>query len=161
VTLVSGTCSSGMVPRGRAHFPFLDHWHLMRLICAGGWTAFMRISAQTSTVLISTVLHTTVRSQIHIRWRKFTRYLVEYPWPRQAPPTVTKTTGDLWRECERSCGPRCFRNIERGDMSEETPWEDWDWEEFKTILEMAPDALPCQLAILCRKPCREVRPDHL
>ena len=42
-------------------------------------------------------------------------------------------------------------------MSEETPWEDWDWEEFRTTLEIAPDALPCQLAVLCRKPCREVR----
>ena len=45
-------------------------------------------------------------------------------------------------------------------MSEETAWEDWDWEEFRTILGMAPDALPCQLAVLCRKPCREVRSDH-
>lgn len=68
-----------------------------------------------------------------------------------------KTTGDLWRECEKPCGPGCFRNIERGDMSEEIPWEDWDWEEFKTILEIAPDSLPCRLAALCRKPCREVR----
>ena len=42
-------------------------------------------------------------------------------------------------------------------MDEETPWENWDWEEFRTILEIAPDALPCQLAVLCRKPCREVR----
>lgn len=42
-------------------------------------------------------------------------------------------------------------------MSEETPWEDWDWEEFRTILEIAPDTPPCQLAVLCRKPCREVR----
>lgn len=45
-------------------------------------------------------------------------------------------------------------------MSEEIPWEEWDWEEFKTILEIAPDTLPCQLAVLCRKPCREVRLYH-
>jgi hypothetical protein len=46
-------------------------------------------------------------------------------------------------------------------MSELVPWENWDWEEFRTILEMAPDVLPCQLAVLCRKPCREVRPGYL
>ncbi|KAF9653517.1 hypothetical protein BDM02DRAFT_1563206 [Thelephora ganbajun] len=63
-------------------------------------------------------------------------------WPSQAPPTAAKTTGDLWRECEKACSPKCFRSIERGDMSEETRWEDWDWEDFRTILEIAPDALP-------------------
>lgn len=83
--------------------------------------------------------------------------LADSPYPRQTPPPAMKTTGDLWRECEKACGPKCFRGIERGDMSEESPWEVWDWEEFRTILEIAPDALPCQLAVLCRKPCREVR----
>lgn len=82
-------------------------------------------------------------------------------WPRQPPPIAIKTAGDLWRECEGPCGPECFRNIERGDMSEEIAWEDWDWEEFRTILEISPDALPCRLAVLCRKPCREVRLDRL
>ena len=86
---------------------------------------------------------------------------IEDSYPRQAPPTATKAAKDLWRECENPCGPKCFRNIERGDMSEEITWEDWDWEEFKSILEIAPDALPCQLAVLCRKPCREVRPTSL
>jgi hypothetical protein len=32
-----------------------------------------------------------------------------------------------------------------------------DLETLKTILDVLPDLYPCELAIICRKPCREVR----
>ena len=158
VTSLLGICSSGMVPRRRIPFLFLDSQYRMRSIYADDWTAYMWIFAQASTASISIALYTTVCA-MHLNFTGGNQsgVFVEDSWPRQALPTATKTTGDLWRECEKACGPKCFRNIERGVMAEETPWEDWDWREFRTILEIAPDALPCHLAVLCRKPCREVR----
>ncbi|KAF8970309.1 hypothetical protein BDZ97DRAFT_1652502, partial [Flammula alnicola] len=55
------------------------------------------------------------------------------------------------------CGKHCFLQTSTLADSIGTFWTADDMETLFAALDIAPDALPCDLAIICRKPCREVR----
>ena len=87
------------------------------------------------------------------------------------PPTLPRVTSDDYPE-GNSCGRMCFREIDESLMvtfpdlvlphysqrrQEATvDWAEPDIDELQCILEIIPDTVPCGLAKLVRKPCREV-----
>ncbi|KAI9444046.1 hypothetical protein H4582DRAFT_2095391 [Lactarius indigo] len=71
------------------------------------------------------------------------------------PPTAPRVTSDDYPEGE-SCGSMCFREIDDTFGEDNVEWMESDVDELQCILEVIPDTLPCGLAILVRKPCREV-----
>ncbi|OAX40547.1 SET domain-containing protein [Rhizopogon vinicolor AM-OR11-026] len=80
-----------------------------------------------------------------------------------------KVTSQSMRLSEgEPCGEECFRLTDDSYL-DKVYWEnESDTETLKTILSISPDLLPCQLADLCFKPCREVFvqrshifPDHM
>ncbi|KAG1731608.1 SET domain-containing protein [Suillus paluster] len=68
-----------------------------------------------------------------------------------------KVTSQSMRLSEgEPCGEECFRLTDESYM-DKVYWEnESDKETLKTILSISPDLFPCQLAVLCFKPCREV-----
>ncbi|KAI9462879.1 hypothetical protein BJY52DRAFT_1255768 [Lactarius psammicola] len=54
------------------------------------------------------------------------------------------------------CGSMCFRGIDDTFGEASVEWVEPDIDELRCILEIIPDTTPCGLAILVRKPCREV-----
>ncbi|KAI9463465.1 hypothetical protein HD554DRAFT_1314714 [Boletus coccyginus] len=61
------------------------------------------------------------------------------------------------------CGPDCFRHIQNFEMFTETlppspskSHHTSSLDTLETVLGIAPDLFPCQLAIICLKPCKEV-----
>ncbi|KAH9025966.1 hypothetical protein EDB85DRAFT_1981141 [Lactarius pseudohatsudake] len=71
------------------------------------------------------------------------------------PPTTPRVTSDDYPEGE-SCGSMCFREIDDIFGEDSVEWVESDIDELQCVLEVIPDTLPCGLAILVRKPCREV-----
>ena len=87
------------------------------------------------------------------------------------PPAVARVASNDYPEGV-SCGDMCFREIDEAfqvkfvwslisvlltDYQEDSvQWGDPEIEELLCILEIIPDTVPCGLAKLVRKPCREV-----
>ncbi|KAH9059794.1 hypothetical protein EDB87DRAFT_1809770 [Lactarius vividus] len=71
------------------------------------------------------------------------------------PPILPRVTSDDYPEGE-SCGSMCFREIDDTFGEDSVEWMESDVDDLQCILEVIPDTLPCGLAILVRKPCREV-----
>jgi hypothetical protein len=87
------------------------------------------------------------------------------------PPTLPRVTSDDYPE-GNSCGNMCFREIDdtfmvtfpdpvlphcsHGRQETGVEWGEPDIDELQCILGIIPDTIPCGLAKLVRKPCREV-----
>jgi hypothetical protein len=87
------------------------------------------------------------------------------------PPTVPRVPSKDYPD-DNSCGSECFRKIDgtfkvtqlnhllpqylQGRQEDDVEWVEPDIDELRCILEIIPDTLPCGLAKLARKPCREV-----
>jgi hypothetical protein len=87
------------------------------------------------------------------------------------PPAAPRVTSGDYPEGD-SCGTMCFREIDddskvtrpshrlpqysQGRQEASVEWVEPDIDELRCILEIIPDTLPCGLAKLVRKPCREV-----
>jgi histone-lysine N-methyltransferase EZH2 len=71
------------------------------------------------------------------------------------PQTAPRVTSDDYPDGE-SCGSMCFREIDDTSGESSVEWVEQDIDELRCILEIIPDTLPCGLAKLVRKPCREV-----
>ncbi|KDR76569.1 hypothetical protein GALMADRAFT_246966 [Galerina marginata CBS 339.88] len=54
------------------------------------------------------------------------------------------------------CGQDCFLTASSSSNSIGTYWTTKETEILSAALRYAPDSLPCDLSILCRKPCREI-----
>ncbi|KAG0699223.1 hypothetical protein DFH29DRAFT_937704 [Suillus ampliporus] len=69
----------------------------------------------------------------------------------------SKVTNQSMRLSEgEPCGEECFRLTDESYM-DKVYWEnESDRETLETILSISPDLFPCQLAVICFKPCREV-----
>ena len=95
-----------------------------------------------------------------------------FPALRHGVPRATpRVTSDDYPE-GNSCGSMCFREIDDsfmvtlpdyilpqrslGRQEASVEWLEPDIDELECILEIIPDTLPCGLAKLVRKPCREV-----
>lgn len=93
------------------------------------------------------------------------------------PQKAMKTSDSLKRKRGESCGDDCFRLMDEQDnlhmvrafvlwvpmsvtsMQEEVQWEDpADIGILEGVLKLCPDTMPCDLAVICRKRCREVPP---
>ncbi|KAH7921255.1 SET domain-containing protein [Leucogyrophana mollusca] len=82
---------------------------------------------------------------------------------------LPKVTGESMRLSEGlPCGDECFRLVTNDTFADTVHWDDTGMETLSTILKIAPDVFPCQLAVLCLKPCREafvqrcnLFPDHV
>ncbi|KIK95040.1 hypothetical protein PAXRUDRAFT_33188 [Paxillus rubicundulus Ve08.2h10] len=80
------------------------------------------------------------------------------------PSKKPQVTGESMRLSEGDpCGPRCFRLIQDFDQFMETlppspikASNITSLDILATVLGIAPDLYPCQLAVLCLKPCQEV-----
>ena len=88
------------------------------------------------------------------------------------PPAAPRVTSNDYPNGE-SCENMCFRKIDdtfmvtlpdhlasqhysQGIQEDSVEWVEPDIDELQCILEIIPDTLPCGLAKLVRKPCREV-----
>jgi hypothetical protein len=94
----------------------------------------------------------------------------------QTPFKSTVTNQDMRDSEGIPCGDECFRNNNEFAVRVSPysylslacvcllyfgpqgyiQWDDADLTTLKTILNITPDLYPCELAVLCRKPCREV-----
>ncbi|EGN92578.1 hypothetical protein SERLA73DRAFT_117187 [Serpula lacrymans var. lacrymans S7.3] len=77
-----------------------------------------------------------------------------YPIPNPKEPDPKLTRKGFIKVAGKPCGDDCFVNNQ--DSPPDILWTETDLETFKVIFEVTPDTMPCDLAVLCRKPCREV-----
>ncbi|KAF8803025.1 SET domain-containing protein [Phlegmacium glaucopus] len=83
-----------------------------------------------------------------------TTHLVDTHLPNAVPPKISYSkTHESVRE---PCGLECFLQAASSSNNIASFWTQKDIETLFAILEYSPDTLPCDLAIICRKPCREV-----
>ncbi|KAH9059795.1 hypothetical protein EDB87DRAFT_1562822 [Lactarius vividus] len=82
------------------------------------------------------------------------RHVQNFP---HVPPIAPRVTSDDYPQ-GKPCGSMCFREIEIDETFRDNSveWVKSDEDDLRCILEVIPDTLPCGLAILVRKPCREV-----
>ncbi|KAH9954772.1 hypothetical protein BC827DRAFT_1241027 [Russula dissimulans] len=71
------------------------------------------------------------------------------------PPAVPRVASDDYPEGS-SCENMCFREIDATFQEDSVEWRDSELDELRCILEIIPDTVPCGLAKLVRRPCREV-----
>ncbi|KIJ93295.1 hypothetical protein K443DRAFT_403059 [Laccaria amethystina LaAM-08-1] len=77
----------------------------------------------------------------------------EIPMPNLTPPLVTNKA--LISSVEKPCGALCFV---LGSVSSSIPsvWTESEMQTLRILMDYSPDILPCDAAIICRKPCREI-----
>ncbi|KAF8466499.1 hypothetical protein DFH94DRAFT_781237 [Russula ochroleuca] len=71
------------------------------------------------------------------------------------PAAVPRLTSKDYPE-GASCGSLCFREIDSSFQEDSVQWGSSEVDELRCILEIMPDTIPCGLAKLVRRPCREV-----
>ncbi|KAI0280120.1 hypothetical protein BGY98DRAFT_965749 [Russula aff. rugulosa BPL654] len=76
----------------------------------------------------------------------------DFPFP---PAAVPRVTSSAYPE-GASCGRFCFQEIDDTFREDSVQWESSEVDELRCILEIIPDTVPCGLAKLVRRPCREV-----
>ena len=81
---------------------------------------------------------------------------VEGQVPSQVPPKVPYIK--IGEGVSHPCGTECFLQPPRNSTSlcHATIWTTQDVDFLFSLLNYTPDISPCDLAIICRKPCREV-----
>ncbi|KAH9988149.1 hypothetical protein BJV77DRAFT_1023147 [Russula vinacea] len=71
------------------------------------------------------------------------------------PAAVPRLTSEDYPE-GATCGSLCFREIDSTFREDSVQWGSSEVDELRCILEIIPDTIPCGLAKLVRRPCREV-----
>ncbi|KAF9008257.1 hypothetical protein BDQ17DRAFT_1349630 [Cyathus striatus] len=74
-------------------------------------------------------------------------------------PVPALFTNEQIREVEgEPCGVHCFRLFHTDDaaMGLIQEWDNSDLETFDSLLKLIPDTTPCDMSVICRKPCHEV-----
>ncbi|KAJ7470259.1 hypothetical protein FB451DRAFT_330278 [Mycena latifolia] len=74
--------------------------------------------------------------------------------PALAPQEPHLTSDDLLEQSGEACGDDCFRLID-ADMDQDASSID-NLEFLRGVLKLGPDTLPCDLAIICKLPCRDI-----
>ncbi|KAJ6606481.1 hypothetical protein DFH09DRAFT_1299726 [Mycena vulgaris] len=84
---------------------------------------------------------------------------VTQDWQLYTPPFTNAephlTSDDLFEQPGEECGEDCFRHIDADDMED----QDASIENLAfldSVLKLNPDILPCDLASICRLPCRQI-----
>ncbi|KAF9474449.1 SET domain-containing protein [Pholiota conissans] len=75
--------------------------------------------------------------------------------PRR-PPAPKLDPSRIPEVLDKPCGLNCFMQPMSNSDTFSTTWTLEDIELLSVTLDYAPDSLPCDLAVICRKPCREV-----
>ncbi|TFK49251.1 SET domain-containing protein [Heliocybe sulcata] len=74
------------------------------------------------------------------------------------PPQVPLLLNDeMATRASGACGKDCFLS-QHEESSMGSAWSQEDLTDFASLLELMPDTSPCDLAVICRKPCCEERP---
>ncbi|KAF8877840.1 hypothetical protein CPB84DRAFT_1714738 [Gymnopilus junonius] len=73
----------------------------------------------------------------------------EYVPPKNPPVKVSDMA-------TAPCGPDCFLQVASMANAIGTHWSESDKQLLSVTLRYAPDTLPCDLSVICRKPCREI-----
>ncbi|GLB39383.1 putative histone-lysine N-methyltransferase activity [Lyophyllum shimeji] len=81
-----------------------------------------------------------------------TVHLGDMPAPQAIAPTIP--TNALASSVETPCGAACFLLGNASTIG--SFWTEDDVETLNMVLSFSPDLSPCNLAIICRKPCHEV-----
>ncbi|KAF9008270.1 hypothetical protein BDQ17DRAFT_1407044 [Cyathus striatus] len=79
----------------------------------------------------------------------------EMPIPNAVAPTLSMES--ILRSIEKECGPECCLRGPAAARSIPTDWSENDHELLEMVLKYDPDAVPCDLAVICRKPCYEIQ----
>ncbi|EPQ53739.1 hypothetical protein GLOTRDRAFT_131076 [Gloeophyllum trabeum ATCC 11539] len=80
-----------------------------------------------------------------------------FPYPPLIPKKATVNSTGMRLSASQTCGGDCFTHITDYEIFKESViWEDDDIRTLRDILAITPDSKPCDLAVLCRKPCNEV-----
>ncbi|KAF8886794.1 hypothetical protein BD779DRAFT_1529722 [Infundibulicybe gibba] len=74
----------------------------------------------------------------------------DIPLPKIVQPQVSSNAFPI----TPPCGRRCFLLGETSAL--EVIWDEREIDLLKTVLDYSPDLPPCDLAVICDKPCREV-----
>ncbi|KAF8964964.1 hypothetical protein BDZ97DRAFT_1700000 [Flammula alnicola] len=73
------------------------------------------------------------------------------------PPKPTLTADMVKSAGGTPCKKNCYKSIEPDNMNTtNNHWDKADSSLFKSVMKLAPDASPCDLAVICRKSCVEV-----
>ncbi|KAJ3781963.1 SET domain-containing protein [Lentinula aff. detonsa] len=84
----------------------------------------------------------------HINW---------YPIPSPLSVSPHLDSSDLFSDTISPCGDDCFILRVPGNVPAiETEWTQNDLNTFQIFLDHSPDSSPCDLAIICKKPCFEI-----
>ncbi|KAF6753658.1 hypothetical protein DFP72DRAFT_1010437 [Ephemerocybe angulata] len=122
-----------------------------------GWTHSLRYSPPYSDAGPSAVFQSLLDSFCHnpsCLTGYCTVHLGCIPEPVPVVPSVTLEALSL--SAEKICGAGCFLTPTLLPQITETEWTEDDEELLRTVLTHSPDALPCDLATICRRPCFEV-----
>ncbi|KAK7685044.1 hypothetical protein QCA50_011880 [Cerrena zonata] len=73
------------------------------------------------------------------------------PWAAHHP-TPFCTNEEIAMNVNQPCGPSCFyeKNMDELDLPEAIPFV------IQEILQLAPDGSPCELSVICKRPCYEI-----
>ncbi|KAJ7702292.1 hypothetical protein B0H17DRAFT_139275 [Mycena rosella] len=87
--------------------------------------------------------------QIHIThdWSLYT--------PALTPKEPHLTSAEFFEQPGATCGDNCFRLIDPDDMEDQDMSID-NLDFLQSALKLDPDMLPCDLAVICKLPCRHV-----
>ncbi|KAI0062809.1 SET domain-containing protein [Artomyces pyxidatus] len=71
----------------------------------------------------------------------------------RTPRAIQFSQEDMITLVKEPCKRSCFAALHVGDTAQ---WSESDVSGLRGLLKLEPDALPCDLAVMLRKPCREV-----
>ncbi|KAF8877834.1 hypothetical protein CPB84DRAFT_1966274 [Gymnopilus junonius] len=72
-------------------------------------------------------------------------------------PKATQTSQEMKEDGNDPCSNDCYKlkNFDNMILANED-WDENDYECFNSVIQLAPDTLPCDLAVICKKPCYEM-----
>ncbi|TCD71011.1 hypothetical protein EIP91_000509 [Steccherinum ochraceum] len=70
-------------------------------------------------------------------------------------PDISSHPRIICNDTSKPCSPACFA-VDGPDTQPPTVWTPQDISDVKLLLSLARDAVACDLAVICRKPCREI-----
>ncbi|KAF8172666.1 hypothetical protein BJ912DRAFT_993589 [Pholiota molesta] len=83
------------------------------------------------------------------------------PSPPIPSPQPTMTA-DMIRQNGQPCKNDCYKSIDEDNINMmNTHWDEADNILFRGVMKLVPDTTPCNLAIICRKPCVEMFVERL
>lgn len=76
-----------------------------------------------------------------------------YTMPPDIVPQILNA--DLQARTTKACGQDCYLNL-TDSSPVSVVWDESSLNDLTAILRLTPDSLPCDIAVICRKPCSEV-----